>query len=242
LVDVIYNGFVGKRNNGIMFFENRGDKYVTFMSFLGDIVEIWASDAWVPLSFKVWNYRCCGNYVDFIETYVPQLTYQLNVKYVLSNKIATVDGMVLPKKFEMMQPFKTREFTEVYAFPTTDTNSYEFLHTEAPHVDTVPHSEYFHHTGSITAWLDTAANGFILNEQIVRDSTWYFIMTGYENRVRGVFCGKGDNNGSGYYITGWIKADDHIELIPMKKPHLPLETTPTLKEDEVRDELIPAGD
>lgn len=217
LVDIIYNGFVGQRNNGVMFFENRGDKYVKFMSFLGDIVEIWQSDIWAPLSFKLWNYRCCGNYIDFIETYVPNLTYQLNIKYELSNRIAIADGSIIPEEFESYQPFRTMMTEELYAFPSSDSSAYEFLFTDMPVVDSVPHSRYFNSKGSIIAWFDTSANGFILHEEIVRDSTWYFVMMSSQNRMRGVFCGKGDNNTAGYYMMGWIKAGK-IELIPMKIP------------------------
>ncbi len=215
--DIIYNGFAGKSNNGVMFFERKEDKFRRFLQFYGDIIEVWQSDTWAPLSFKIWNYRCCGNYVSFIETYVPRLTYDLSVKYELSNKIAFVDGTRIPDSFEDYLPFKTvTDSALLCAFPKEDTASYHFQYTQRPFVDIVPHSRYFNFEGNVVAHFEQEARGMIVAEKEVEEHKWYFVMMSYEKLKGGVFCGKGDNNGDSYYMIGWLDAEA-IELIPMKK-------------------------
>lgn len=215
--DIVYNGFAGKSNNGIMFFENRDGKFIKFLQFFGDIVEVWQSDFWTPLSFKIWNYRCCGNYVSFIETYVPRLTYNFNVKYELSNKIAFVDGTDIPDRFDDYLPFKivTKE-ARLNAYPKPDTIPYHFQLTKRPVVAVVPQNIFFNPSGNVIANFEMGGSGFILAERCMGEETWFFVMMNYDKLVGGVFCGKGDNEGAAYYMIGWMNGAC-LKQIPMKK-------------------------
>jgi hypothetical protein len=215
--DIIYNGFAGHANNGIMFFENRDGKFVKFKELYGDIVEIWRSDTWVPLSFKVWNYRCCGNYVDFLETYVPELNYEHTVKYVLSNKIAFVDGMAFPDTFNMSRPLDViAEPVRLYLAPTNDTTHYKFYYTDKPTTGNLPKNRLFHYKGNMVAAFGPGGKGLVLAEKEIDGQTWYFVRMSRYQVLSGVFCAKGHNNGSAAYMLGWMTPEG-IEFVKMGK-------------------------
>ncbi len=219
LMDIIYNGFAGLSNHGIMFFENRNGKYTKTLSFYGDIVEIFQTDIWAPLSFKIWNYRCCGNYVNFLETYGPVLTNNPRLKYSISNRLAFVQDTEIPYEFKTPRAFTViKPGAGLRAHPTADTSTYRFLYTHQPTVDPVPQHQFFEHEGNIAARFKEETGGFVLNEMTDQfGKEWYFVAISSEPGMQDhVFCSKGDNNSYRYSVIGWMDADA-VEVIEYRE-------------------------
>lgn len=214
--DVIYNGFAGTNNSGVIFYEYQNGSFVKTLSLFGDIIELWRYDIWSPLSFKLWNYRCCGGYVNFIETYNPEV-YQAargKTRYNLSDRIAYVHGTEIPKKFSLYTPLKVvKNNTFLKALPNTDDSLYYYHLTTQPVEDANPYYRFFTFSGNIVAIFDTNATGFILADRMDKSGQkWYFVMMSKEKISSTVFCQEGHNNSGNYFMLGWIK-NERLKIV-----------------------------
>jgi len=218
--DVIYAGFLGKRNNGIILYELNDGYCKKPITLLGEIIEIWRSDIWTPISFKIHNYRCCNGYVDFIETYSPQFDKNVRLRYELSSKVAFVHGTLIPTQFYAPKLFRIiTDDTPLSITPASSEKLYDYELKDAPVVDKYPYKDvHFKYDGNIVANFASNATGYMLAERNnYNGDTWYFVMMNTTAKPSmSVFCAAGDNNTHPYKTMGWINSKD-LKLLEEKE-------------------------
>ena len=210
--DVIYEGFVGGRNNGVILFKIENGVCNKPIKFLGDLISIWRSDVWAPISFKINNYRCCSGYVDYIETYTPQYDRNGDLEYEMSAKIAFAHGTVFPDEFKHPRVFRVVNEESVLAIaPINNDKEYDYHLKKTPVVDNFPYKEvYFKFDGNIIANFPIGTSGLALFETMDSSGqTWIFVMINSKSKpTMSLFCYAGDNNNHPYKTLGWMKKPD----------------------------------
>lgn len=207
--DVIYTGFIGGRNNGVILFEIQDSICKKPIIFIGDLLGIWREDVWAPISLKIHNYRCCSGYVDFIETYNPHYDFRKEILYELSSKLGFAHGTVMPSDFYKPVPVKViSDSCTLTLQPINSVQEYNYHLKKEPVVDNFPYKEvYFKFDGNVVAHPKQGAIGSILAEYISNDGeSWCFVMMqSAKSTEMSVFCTIGDNNHLPYKVMGWIK-------------------------------------
>ncbi|MBN4081636.1 hypothetical protein JYU23_00740 [bacterium AH-315-C07] len=220
--DVVYTGFVGGRNNGVILFEIEKGYCRKPIMLLGELLEISRSDVWAPISFKINNYRCCSGFIDFIETYSPQFDHRGNLKYELSAKAGFVHGTFIPPVFYDQVFIRVKNQKSSLAIsPINNEKEYDYHLKKTPVVDNFPYKDvYFKHDGNIVAHYDSNATGFAIAEQVdITGQVWWFVMMNADSEpIQSLFCAGGDNNTHPYKVMGWMKKED-LEILKEQTPY-----------------------
>jgi len=100
--DIIYTGFLGGENEGVIFFQNYdNDILIEELFKYGSIIELWRDYDFSPLNFKLFDFSCCGGIMGSIETYLPTSSNELGFHYELSYKLNFIQGTKFPNEFDI---------------------------------------------------------------------------------------------------------------------------------------------
>jgi len=100
--DIIYTGFLGGENEGVIFFRNYdNDVLIEELFKYGSIIELWRDYDFSPLNFKLFDFSCCGGIMGSIETYLPTSSNELGFHYELSYKLNFIQGTKFPNEFDI---------------------------------------------------------------------------------------------------------------------------------------------
>jgi hypothetical protein len=190
--DIIYTGFLGGENEGVIFFQNYDNEIlIEELSKYGTIIELWRDYNFSPVNFKLFDFSCCGGVIGSIETYLPSSNNELGFHYELSYKLNFIQGTKFPNEFNISPViFKiTKEVQQLRCSPRIED------------VEFNDHTLY----GNVIAEYSIDTKGMALaSEKDSESRLWWFVVI-FNNSIpiRTKF-NQGNNEGL-YYSFGWLR-------------------------------------
>lgn len=194
LYDIIYTGFLGGENEGVIFFRNYdNDILIEELFKYGSIIELWRDYEFSPLNFKLFDFSCCGGIMGSIETYLPTSNNELGFHYELSYKLNFIQGTKFPDEFNIPPIIFNinKEGQQLRCTPRIED------------IEINDHTLY----GNVIAEFSIGTKGMALASK--KDSegrSWWFVVIFDNNAPISTKFNQG-NNGGLYYSFGWLRSE-----------------------------------
>ncbi|MDO5968457.1 hypothetical protein Q4Q35_01425 [Flavivirga aquimarina] len=197
--ELIFNGWNGGEGEMVVIYKLIGEHYEENQNFFGRIVDIIQTEP-NQTKLMIYDYACCGGYVDNIETFNYNSKKQ---QFEIVNSVAKIDlttiptDLIKPIKFEIRNtPYNLRYLPEIAAGPKD--GEYDFNAIQGQ---------------NIAAIYKTGDTGTVYAES--KDSTgrvWWFVVMDSKPDSGETLYYDGNNHIEDYKPIGWLSSR-YVEII-----------------------------